>query len=184
MRSMELETVKKLPAADQRIFLLGRVAAQTSSLDIALRFVNSALLGHNNVDAYLDAPDNFSNNVRSCSQLARSRLDLEESTRAAVLDAIAAADTVYKQRNRYMHDFLREDFMSQGWELARLTRQPDETAESVSVSFEAMVDLILELITVTWRLRGCGLYVLGGQWEELALGTVQGHWDGRATSSR
>ncbi|WP_162942731.1 hypothetical protein [Cryobacterium soli] len=158
--------------------------AQTSSLDIALRFVNSALHGHHNVDAYLDAPDNFSKNVRSCSQLARAHVDLEESTRLAVLDAIAAAETVYKQRNRYMHDFLREDLLSQGWELARLTRQPDEMAESMPVSFDDMVTLVLELTTVTWRLRGCGLYVLGGQWEAMALGTVQGLWDGKATTSR
>ena len=47
-----------------------------------------------------------------------------------------------------------------------------------------MVELALELVAVTWRLRGCGLYTLNGGWEGLALGVVEGEWDGTATSSR
>jgi hypothetical protein len=54
--NMELETLRALPTKDQQTFLLGRIALETTSMDAALRFVNAALRGHRNVDAYLDAP--------------------------------------------------------------------------------------------------------------------------------
>jgi hypothetical protein len=181
---MEMEKLEALNEKDQQIFLLGRIAFETSSLDIALRFVHGALRGHKDLDAFLDAPDNFSNNVRACTDLAKSHRDLSDELRTAVLAAIAEAAEIYRTRNRYTHDLLRADLMNQGWELARLTRQNHDTPESIPVSFNDMVDLVLKLVTATWRLRGCGLYVLSGQWENIALGSVEGRWDGTAESSR
>jgi len=181
---MELDSLRTLPEADQQVFLLGRIAYETSRVDIGLRFVNGALRGENDIGAYLDAPDRFSDNVKRCVELAKQNPSLSEAGRAAVLNAVAAADAVYRRRNRYIHDFMRDSMLSNGWELARLKRKAGEEQESVAVSFDEMVELIVELVAVTFRLRGCGLYVLNGGWEDMALGTVRGNWDGTATSSR
>jgi len=171
---MELDTLAALPEADQQVFLLGRIAYETTRVDIGLRFVNGALRGEPGVDAYLDAPDNFSDNVKKSTALATKHAGLTDEGRAAVLAAIVAADSVYKRRNRYTHDFIRSSMMSDGWELARLERQPDEALAFTEVSFDEMVDLVLELVAVTWRLRGCGMYVLNGGRAGMALGVVEG----------
>jgi hypothetical protein len=53
-----------------------------------------------------------------------------------------------------------------------------------AVSFDDMVALILEIVTAIWRLRGCALYILQGTREGLALGAVEGEWDGNASYVR
>jgi hypothetical protein len=181
---MKLEKLRALPSADQQIFLLGRIALETSRLDASLRFVHAALSGQNNVDAFLDAPDNFSVNVKKCRQLIDNHQKLDDKARAAVLDAVVAARNVYQRRNRYTHDFLRKNLLDQGWELARLSRQRADMPEVMAVSFDDMVSLVTELIAATWRLRGCAVYVLSGGWAGMAFGTVEGEWDGNATSTR
>lgn len=181
---MKLSMLRALPSADQQIFLLGRIALETSRLDASLRFVHAALSGRNNVDAFLDAPDNFSANVKQCRQLIENHQTLDAQSRAALLDAVVAARNVYQQRNRYTHDFLRKDVLDQGWELARLSRQRADMPEVMAVSFDNMVSLATELVAATWRLRGCAVYVLTGRWAGMALGTVEGDWDGNATSTR
>ncbi|MDD1477896.1 hypothetical protein [Arthrobacter sp. H16F315] len=181
---MKLEKLRALAPADQQIFLLGRIALETSRLDASLRFVHAALSGQNNVDAFLDAPDNFSVNVKKCRQLIDTHLTLNDQAGAAVLDAVVAARNVYQRRNRYTHDFLRKDLLNQGWELARLSRQCADAPEVMAVSFDDMVNLVTDLIAATWRLRGCAIYVLTGGWAGTAFGTVEGQWDGSATLTR
>ena len=115
---MELEILRTLPARDQQIFLLGRIASETTSMDAALRFVNAALRGERNVDAYLDAPDFFSTNAKECQKLLRDHPELTVETRAAVLAAVSAGSKAYTRRNRYIHDLLRKDLLDTSWQLA------------------------------------------------------------------
>jgi hypothetical protein len=181
IQDMDLESLRALPVKDQQIFLLGRIASETTSMDAALRFVNAALRGQGNVDAYLDAPDFFSTNAKACQKLVKQNSDVDDETRKAVLSAVLAGSKAYSRRNRYIHDLLRRDLLDQSWQLAPLTRQPESSPEFEAVSFDDMVALVLEIVTATWRLRGCALYILQGSWAEMALGAVEGEWDGKAT---
>jgi hypothetical protein len=178
---MELELLRALPLKDQQVFLLGRIASETTSMDAALRFLNAALRGQNNVDAHLDAPNFFSTNAKECQKLVRQNPGVDAETREAVLSAVHAGSQAYSRRNRYIHDLLRRDLLDQSWQLAPLSRQPESSPEFEAVSFDDMVALVRELITAKWRLRSCALYVLQGTWEEMALGAVEGDWDGNAS---
>lgn len=153
-------------------------------MDAALRFVHAALHGRRDVDAYLDAPDYFSTNARECKRLIRNHADLDPAVRLAVNKAISAASATYTRRNRYVHDLLRESLVDPNWEIARLSRQPEGAPEFESVTFDDMVDLVRQLVTAKWRLRGCALYILNRGWESIALGDVAGEWDGSASSTR
>jgi hypothetical protein len=181
---MDLDTLRALPVTDQRVFLLGRIAAETTSMDAALRLLNGALRGQYDIDAYLDAPDFFSKNARECRKLLNKRDEIDDETRKAVLRAITLASDAYTKRNRYVHDLLRDDLLDRSWELARLSRQPEGQPEFETVSFDDMVSLVLQLVTATWKLRGCALYVLNGSWSGIALGQVAGEWDGSSNFSR
>ncbi len=73
------------------------------------------------------------------------------------IDAQMAA--LYEQRNRFVHDALRRNLVSeQQWERSKLWRPKREIGESLPdpepVSAEEMVALIFDLIRTTWRLRG------------------------------
>lgn len=92
---MELESLRALPLADQQIFLLGRIAAETTSMDAALRLVHAALRGQNNIDAFLDSPDLFSTNARECNKLIKDHGDLDDATRKAAVRAVSIASKIY-----------------------------------------------------------------------------------------
>lgn len=173
--------LRSLDDADQRTFLLGRIVTETASLDAALRFFHAALNGRREVDAFRDAPDQFRTNVRECLQKVASTIDLADVACTAFNATLQAATIVYDRRNRFVHDILRDDWLSQGWELMRLNRRGDEV---VQTDPDDMVRLVEEIVGVTWRLRGGALYVLQGGWKGMALGVVEGQWDGSANSSR
>lgn len=181
---MELETLRALPAKDQQTFLLGRIASETTSMDAALRFVNAALRGQRNVDAYLDAPNFFSTNAKECRKLIKDHPELTAETRTAVQGAVLAGSKAYTRRNRYIHDLLRRDLLDTSWELAPLSRRPEGEPEFETVSFDEMVALVREIIAATWRLRGSALYILQGTWEGMTFGAVDGVWDGSASYIR
>lgn len=101
-----------------------------------------------------------------------------------MLSTLSAAGKAYTRRNRFTHDLLRNDLLDRSWELARLTRPAKEQPAFELTSFGDMVDLVTSLVAVKFRLRGCALFVLNGSWAGMALGEVEGHWDGSATSSR
>lgn len=181
---MELDQLRTLPTPDQQVFLLGRIAMETTSMDAALRLVHAALRGQHNIDAFLDAPDYVSTTVKQCKILVRDHETLTPQAREAVLAAVDAAGKAYTRRNRFTHDLLRSDLLDRSWELARLTRQPEESADFEPTSFQDMVNLVTSLVALKFRLRGCALFVLNGSWAGMALGEVEGHWDGSATSTR
>jgi len=177
---MDLTSLRALGHADQRTFLLGRVVAETASLDAALRFFHAALDGRREIDAFRDAPDQFRANVRECSEKVAAA-QLADVARAAFGATLLSAANVYDRRNRFVHDLLRDDVLSQRWELMRLNRKGDEVSET---DLDDMVQLVEEIVGITWRLRGGALYVLQGGWESIALGEVEGQWDGNANTSR
>ncbi|PZF02835.1 hypothetical protein DEJ01_09930 [Curtobacterium sp. MCLR17_040] len=46
--------------------------------------------------------------------------------------------------------------------------------------FDDVVQLVCDLVGVTWRIRGVAFYVLNRSWSGVALGVVTGRWDGSA----
>ncbi|OII18439.1 hypothetical protein [Curtobacterium sp. MCBA15_013] len=177
---MDLRTLRTLPSSDQRVFLLGRITAETTSVDAALRFVHAALRGRHEIDAYLDAPRYITTIVKECKALLATHDSIDETGRRAVNATLTAANKMYTSRNRFIHDMLRADLLSGGWELAGLERQPDGEQNITATTFDGMVGLVEDLVGVTWRLRGAALYILNGSWSGLATGAVEGQWDGSA----
>lgn len=181
---MELEELRRLPAADQQVFLLGRIAAETTSMEAALRFLHAALRGLRSLDAYLDAPTYVSSIIRECQTLAREHAELDAESQTAIRATLRSTKDAYALRNRFTHDLLREDLLDRSWELARLTRQPEGAPDLSGTSFDDMVALVLNLIAAKYRLRGSAIFVLQGTWRGLAFGSVQGEWDGSVTYDR
>lgn len=177
---MELDVLRTLPSSDQRVFLLGRITSETTSLDAALRFVHAALRGRHEIDAFLDAPRYITSIAKECKTLLADYDGIDDAGRRAVNATLTAANKLYATRNRYVHDMLRADLLSGGWELAGLERQPDGEQRITETTFSGMVELIGNLVGVTWRLRGAAFYILNGSWSGLATGAVEGQWDGSA----
>ncbi|QWS33046.1 hypothetical protein [Curtobacterium aetherium] len=177
---MDLDTLRTLPSSDQRVFLLGRITSETTSLDAALRFVHAALRGRHEIDAFLDAPRYITTIVKECKALLSQRDDIDDGGRRAVNAILTAANKLYTSRNRFIHDMLRADLLSGRWELAGLERQPDGEQDITATTFDGMVGLVEDLVGVTWRLRGAAFYILNGSWSGLATGAVEGQWDGSA----
>lgn len=177
---MNLERLRALPSADQRVFLLGRITAETTNMDAALRFVHASLRGKDDMDAFLDAPDYVSTNVKACRKLLAERSDLSEEAAHSIRQTLKAVSETYTRRNRFIHDLLRASVLDDTWELVRLTRQePDQPTEK-TISLEDTIRLVCEIVGVTWRLRGAAQYVRNGTWRGTALGHVVGEWDGSA----
>lgn len=181
---MELEQVQALASADQQVFLLGRIASETTRMDASLRFLHASLRGATSFDAFLDAPDRFAQNAIACIALITDDDSLEEPEKEALRASVAAARVAYRERNRFTHEMLREDLLGREWELAALRRPRAGIPEFESVTFDGMVALVLTLVACTWRLRGAAIYTYQRGWAGFALGEVEGEWDGSATSSR
>ncbi len=169
-----------LPSSDQRVFLLGRITAETTSLDAALRFVHAALRGRHEIDAFLDAPRYITTIVKECKALLAKHDGIDAVGRRAANATLTAANKLYTSRNRFIHDMLRADLLSGGWELAGLQRRSDGEQNITATTFDDMVQLVEDLVGVTWRLRGAAFYILNGAWGGLATGAVEGRWDGSA----
>lgn len=181
---MELSALRELPVTDQQTFLLGRIAGETTRMDAALRLLHAALRGEQDIDAFLDAPNFFTTNAKECRKLTKEHPAIDDETRSAVLRAVTFAGGHYTRRNPYIHDMLRRDLLDRSWELARLSRQDEGSPSSEPVSFDDAVALVTGLVAATWRLRACAMYVLNRSWEGIALGEVEGEWDGSANYVR
>lgn len=186
---MDLDALRRLPTDDQQVFLLGRILSETTRLDGMLRFLHSALRNTGDgVDmlALYDSPDSFAVGAAGCLELIDGRNDLDDAARDCLRASVTAASRAYRRRNRFVHDLLREDFLQRGlWELSRLQRRVGEIEPRTEVlTFDDVVDVVCELVSAVWRIRGAALYVATGRWDAYALGEVEGHWDGTASASR
>lgn len=179
---MDLLSLKALSAADQQIFLLGRLTAEPVRMDIAMRFLNSGLLGHRDFESFMDTTVNFTANANECLSLIAASPDFADDERDALASAVDDAKVVYAHRNRYAHDHLRRSLLNrEQWELARIARPVGNTPEVIPVSFDDMVALVQEVVAVTYRLRACAMHVMTGgasTWRDLVFSPVQGDWDG------
>jgi len=178
---MELDALYALPPADQRTFLLGRLATETTRMDIALRFLNASLDGRTESDSFRYALDRFQVNVDECEVKVAATGRLSDDERPLIRATLDAARAVYRRRNRFVHDLLREDLFSKDWELMRLNRTGEEFT---TTNAGDMIALVCNLVSVTYRLRGAAIYALQGGWAAMAFGTVVGQWDGTADISR
>jgi hypothetical protein len=136
---VDLTTLRTFSPFDERVFLLGRVPSETTSFDAALRFVHASLRGRHEIDAFLDAPRCIATIVKGCKALLSQRDDIDDAGRRAVNATLTAADTLYATRNRFIHDMLRADLLSDGRELAGLERQPDGEQNITATTFNGMV---------------------------------------------
>ena len=156
------------------------MTAEATSLDAALRFVHAALRGRHEIDAFLDAPRYITTIVKECKAPLAQHDGIDATGRRAVNATLTAANKLYTSRNRFIHDMLRADLLSGGWELAGLERQPDGEQNVTATTFDGMVGLVEDLVGVVWRLRGAAFYILNGSWSGLATRPVEGQWDGSA----
>lgn len=178
---MDLDALHTLDPVDRRTFLLGRLVTETTSMDAVLRFLYAALDGQTAVDAFRDAPDFFQQNADKCARKVATTDRLTDEERPKILATLNDARSAYERRNRFMHDMLRDDLLSEEWELLRLNRKGEEFTPTNAAD---MIALVCELVGLTWRLRGAAFYVLQGRWAAWAFGEVEGQWDGTAEASR
>lgn len=136
---MDLNTLRTLPPSDQRVFLLGRVISETTSLEAALRFVHAALRGRHEISAFLDAPRYITTIVKERIALLPQHDGIDEAGRPAVNATLNTANKLYTSRSRYIHDRLPTDLLSGGWELAGLERQHDGDQIITATIFNGMV---------------------------------------------
>lgn len=106
-----MKHLRRLPATDQRIYLLGRITTEATRMDAALRMFHAALRGERELDALLDAPDVFRQNVKACRKLLEQHPELETDTQEALSRTLDRAEAPYTQRNRYIHDLLRSGLL-------------------------------------------------------------------------
>lgn len=156
---MDLDAVRALPLADQMTFLRGRILEEALSLEAVSRYLHVRLSGGTNLEDALHTPQQFQTLIAECALRARQCGQLSGRTRPLALEAISKAAALYEQRNRFVHDALRRNLVSeQQWERSKLWRPKREIGESLPdpepVSAEGMVALIFDLIRTTWRLRG------------------------------
>lgn len=156
---MDIDEVKGLPLADQMTFLRGRILEESLSMEAVARYVYVRLRGGSNLEEALDTPQQFKTLVADCSKFVPDCDRLSERIKPVVLAAIEDADVLYERRNRFVHDALRHDLLSEErWARVKLWRRKGEKGEPVPspepVSPEEMIDLVFELIRATWRLRG------------------------------
>lgn len=181
---MKLKQLRALPPADQRTFLLGRIAGETTRMDAALRLFNAALHGERDLDALLDAPDFFTQNLAECQKLLAQQSQIGDDAKGSLHRTLTASGNSYAQRNRYIHDLLRTTLVDHQWELTRMSRRPSASLAVQLTSLDEMVRLVRELVACTWRLRGGAVYLSTGGWKGLALGHVVGKWNGDADYQR
>ncbi|MFT2751082.1 hypothetical protein [Clavibacter sp. Sh2088] len=156
---MDLETVKALPMADQMTFLRGRIVDEALRLEAAARYLHVRLNGASDLDAALDTPQHFKSLIAECAELVPHCERLHDGIRPVALDAIITAGALYQLRNRFVHDVLRTNLVSeQAWEMSKISRPKSEVGNPLPdpepVSAEDMIVQILEIIRTTWRLRG------------------------------
>ncbi|WP_147264028.1 hypothetical protein [Desertihabitans brevis] len=182
---MDLETVNALPMADQMTFLRGRILDEALSMEAVARYLHVRLMGGSDLDSALDTPQQFQSLIDECAELAPRCERLHKRVQPLALDAINEADRLYKLRNRFVHDALRNNLVSeQRWERFRLSRPKREAGRPMPdpepVSAEEMVALTFDLIRTTWRLRGVLWSMIGSSQEASPFLThpFAPQWDG------
>jgi hypothetical protein len=186
---MDLETVKALPMADQMTFLRGRIVDEALRLEAAARYLHVRLNGVSDLEAALDTPQHFKLLIAECAELAPHSERLHHGIRSRALDAITTAGALYELRNRFVHDVLRRDLVSeQAWEMSRISRPKNEAGNPVPdaepVSAEDMIVQVLEIIRTTWRLRGV-IWSMSGSSQEISpllTHPFAPQWDGNFLS--
>jgi len=182
---MDLDAVRTLQLADQMTYLRGRILESALSMEAVTRFLHVRLGGGSELEAALDTPQQFAKLITECRERALQCGQLNDVTRAPTLEAIAHAASLYERRNRFVHDFLRQSLTSeQRWERTGLWRPKSEIGnplpEPELVSAEEMVELILDLIGTSWRLRGAlwSLISPSGEVSPYLTHPFEPQWDG------
>ena len=141
-------------------------------MEAVARYLHVRLSGGSNLEDALHTPQQFQVLITECALRAAQCERLSDRTRTLALDAISNAGALYEQRNRFVHDALRRNLVSeQQWERSKLWRPKRETGEPLPdpepVSTQQMIVLIFDLIRTTWRLRGV-LWSLIGPSQEVS----------------
>lgn len=192
---MNLQGLPKLSARHLWVYIVGRIAIESTNVDARLRALLAVLNGRMDRDALLEAAPPWTTTLTNC----KARLNVmpySEKTRDAILTAINDADAAWNERNRYVHDLLVESiaaddtFHPEATALpgkenrlrVRLARDKKGIAPNAQVvSLGQAVELIHQLVAVGWRLRAAQGHLVGATtWNGLLFGYVTGGWDGSA----
>lgn len=182
---MDIDAVKTLPLADQMTFLRGRILEESLSMEAVARYVHVRLSGGSNLEEALDTPQQFKTLASDYSNFVPGCERLSERIKPLALTVIESAAVLYERRNRFVHDALRHDLISEErrarFKLWRRKGEKDEPLPSPEpVSSEEMIDLVFDLIRATWRLRGL-LWSLIGTSQEVSpylTHAFEPQWDG------
>ena len=151
-------------------FLRGRILDEALSMEAVARYLHVRLKGGSDFDSALDTPQRFKPLIDECATIAPHCEQLHSRIRPLALEVINEAGRLYELRNRFVHDALRRNLVSeQTWERFRLSRPRSEAGkpppDPEPVSADEMVALILDLIRTTWRLRGVLWSMIGSSQE-------------------
>ncbi|KAB1663359.1 hypothetical protein [Pseudoclavibacter sp. CFCC 13611] len=182
---MDIDAVKTLPLADQMTFLRGRILGESLSMEAVARYVYVRLSGGSNLEEALDTPQQFKKLAVDCANFVSSSERLSKRIKPLAMTVIENAAVLYERRNRFVHDALRHDLISEErWARFKLWRRKGEKGEPLPspepVSSEEMIDLVFDLIRETWRLRGL-LWSLIGTSQEVSpflTHAFDPQWDG------
>lgn len=194
---MHLEGMPRLSAHNRWVFVVGRITIESVDMDAKLRELLATLTKQKDARmAILDMRQSWTATLSDCRNLVTQLTSDADAQKAidAVLDAAADA---WDRRNRYVHDLLVDaihlDDSRSPVVLGR--RRPDQrlrvrlsrdkkggAPDSEVVSLIDAVELVHQLVAVTWRLRAARRYLTGSTtWNGLLFGHVTGHWDGSAS---
>ncbi len=182
---MDLEAVRALPVADRLTFLRGRILEGALSMEAVARYLHVRLGGGSNLEEAIDTPLQFQTLITECSDRASRCAILNARVRPLAVEALRDAGRLYERRNRFVHDVLRQDLLSEEqWELSRISRPKHDAGSPLPgpepVSAEEMITLVFGLTRVTWRLRGV-LWSLIGRSREVSpylTHQFEPQWDG------
>jgi len=182
---MELSELRALPLKDQLTILRGRILEESLSMEAVARYVHVRLSGGSALEEALHTPQQYQVLIQECSDRVQTSVSLSAHNRQLALDAVEQSRTLYERRNRFVHDALRRSLLSEEtWARYKLWRKKSEKGDPLPdpepVSADEMIELVFELIRMTWRLRGLLWTLLGSSGETSPYLThpFDPQWDG------
>ncbi|MFK0242064.1 hypothetical protein ACIQTX_14515 [Microbacterium sp. NPDC090281] len=181
---MDLDDMRRLPLEDQVTVLVGLSARHAVEMEGALRSVLMTL----DPDFDPSARRWFSELIRAFRHQISENPVFSKEARIASLSIATKALDAYERRSSHVHDLMvpYEDASIERFRFERdhdyaLQREPD------MLSVPDLVQTCVDLMHVTWRLRGVSFYLQKPDkrilWSRLLGGEFQARWDGSAHHS-
>lgn len=181
---MDLEQLRNLPLEDQVTMLVGVSVRHAVEMEGALRSVLMTL------DTAFDPSTRlrFSDLVRTFRREISQNPAFSYEGRVACQSMAGEALEAYEKRNSNVHHMMSA-YTDASIERFRFERDHDYSfdRDPEILSVEDLIQHCIDLMHVTWRLRGVILYLQKpderARWNRLLGGEFQARWDGSAHHS-